>query len=115
MYTPTGASNSYSITFTVSDSTQSFPTKKTTTSTIPTAAILGVALGILIIAVMLAVIGVTIICKKTGSSVTNEERLCHIHTPHKKNRKKKGKMLKYNVQILSYYIIIQAYAHKTWS
>ena len=70
---------------TISDSTQS-PTEESSSSredtnqnsiAIHTVAILGLALGILIIAVLLAVVGVVIVCtrsKKHGSSLMNEER-----------------------------------------
>ena len=67
---------------TTNDPTQSTPTEETNPTNNPTATILGVALGILIIAMLLAVIGVMIACKKAGSSGTDDGRLHQIHITH---------------------------------
>ena len=73
-------------THTTNDPTQPTLMEETNPTNIPTAAILGVALGILIIAMLLAVIGVMIGCKKAGSSGTDNSRPHHMHITHGSNQ-----------------------------
>lgn len=71
---------------TTNDPTQSTLIEETNPTNIPTAAILGVALGILIIAMLLAVIGIMIACKKAGSSGIDDGRLHQMHITHGSNQ-----------------------------
>ena len=73
---PTTSQYNYSYTmYTINVHTAPLYTDESSSTS--TAAILGVTLGILAIAVVLAVVGIILVCKKTGTSVAHEERLRH--------------------------------------